>query len=195
MAISTPISTQRFVQKTFSRRELIPSSDNVLWRIEHGVVRTMSWNHTGTVIILGYWSAGEIIGQPLSRVQPYQIEALTPVTVTQLPTHAWLDAVETLFSRARQSEELLHIIRQDKVSDRLMLLLGWLARKFGRPVELGQLIDVRLTHQDLADTIGTSRVTMTRSINQFESEGILHRPRPSYIIWNEREAERKMAIA
>jgi CRP-like cAMP-binding protein len=115
--------------------------------------------------------------------------------VTQLPTHAWLDAVETLFSRARQSEELLHIIRQDKVSDRLMLLLGWLARKFGRPVELGQLIEVRLTHQDLADTIGTSRVTMTRLINQFESEGILHRPRPSYIIWNEREAERKMAIA
>ncbi len=155
----------------------------------------MSWNHTGTVIILGYWSAGEIIGQPLSQVQPYQIEALTPVTVTQLPTHAWLDAVETLFSRARQSEELLHIIRQDKVSDRLMQLLGWLARKFGRPVELGQLIDLRLTHQDLADTIGTSRVTVTRSINQFEAEGLLHRPRPSYIIWNEREAERKMAIA
>jgi CRP-like cAMP-binding protein len=53
--------------------------------------------------------------------------------------------------------------------------LTWLARKFGHPVEQGQSLDLQLTHQDMAETIGTTRVTITRLLAQFEQSGIIHR--------------------
>lgn len=53
----------------------------------------------------------------------------------------------------------------------------WLAQKFGREVEQGQLIDLRLTHTDIAEVIGGTRVTVTRLLSQFEQDGIINRPR------------------
>lgn len=40
-------------------------------------------------------------------------------------------------------------------------------------VEQGQLIDLRLTHQEIAEVIGTTRVTVTRLLKQFEREAII----------------------
>lgn len=67
-------------------------------------------------------------------------------------------------------QELIRF-RQGQVLQRLQQLLGWLALKFGRPVEQGRLIQLRLTHQDMADAIGTSRVTVTRMMRELERNG------------------------
>jgi CRP-like cAMP-binding protein len=60
--------------------------------------------------------------------------------------------------------------------------LAWLGDKFGRQVKQGKLIELPLTHQELADIMGTTRVTVTRLINQLEQEGIISRPRRHIII-------------
>jgi len=57
----------------------------------------------------------------------------------------------------------------------VLTLLSWLAKKFGREVETGQLIDRRLTHQNFAGMLGTTRVTITRTLSQFEQQGLIHR--------------------
>jgi hypothetical protein len=55
------------------------------------------------------------------------------------------------------------VIRNFKrVETALLHLLLWLGKKFGREVQQGQLLDIRLTHQDLAELLGTTRVTITR---------------------------------
>lgn len=51
-----------------------------------------------------------------------------------------------------------------------------LLKKIGREVETGHLIDLRLTHQDIAEMLGTTRVTITRTLSQFEQQGLIHRP-------------------
>jgi CRP-like cAMP-binding protein len=51
----------------------------------------------------------------------------------------------------------------------------WLGEKFGRNVEGGRLIDLRMTHQELAEAINSTRVSVTRLLQQFESEGMLRR--------------------
>jgi CRP-like cAMP-binding protein len=77
----------------------------------------------------------------------------------------------------------LEILHCRAVDASLLRLLSWLAKKFGHQVEKGQLIDLRLTHQEIAETIGTTRVTVTRLLNEFEKQGIIERlPRKSIVL-------------
>jgi CRP-like cAMP-binding protein len=67
-------------------------------------------------------------------------------------------------------QELIRL-RQGQVRQRLHMLLDWLAFKFGHPINQGRLIQLRLTHQDMADAIGTTRVTVTRLMQELERNG------------------------
>jgi CRP-like cAMP-binding protein len=90
--------------------------------------------------------------------------------------------LDALFLHTQQAEELLSIVRNERMHSRLQQILVWLAQKFGREVNSGRLIDLRLTHQAIAEVIGTTRVTVTRLLNQFEREGVISRPRRHYIV-------------
>lgn len=162
------------VLKTFRRKESLPLYSDHVWCIEQGVVRTVTWNDQGQLITLGLWGRGDIVGQPLTQIDPYQIECLTPVVAINAPLGSyspyWRDA---LLSQLWQSEELLRIIHQVSVSDRLMQLLDWLAQRFGKPVPQGRLLAPILTHQQLSEVLGTSRVTITRLLTRLEKEGRL----------------------
>ncbi|NMG07063.1 Crp/Fnr family transcriptional regulator [Brasilonema sp. UFV-L1] len=169
-------------QRLFTRREIIPARNDVLWRIERGAVRTLTWSEDGTFITLGYWGAGDLIGYPLSNVKPYQIECLTSVEVSAIPPHLWSQDVHALFSHIQQAEELLSIIHRKPISLRLWQFLGWLSGKFGRDVEQGKLIDLNVTHQEMAEVLNTTRVTVTRLLQQFEEEGTLLRHKRRVIL-------------
>lgn len=176
-SIYTSALPAKSMQRTFSRYDLIPLQSNVLLRIERGAVRTLTWSEEGTIVTLGYWGEGDLVGQPLSNVQPYQIECLTGVEASLIPAHEWVQVLDAIFQHIQQVEEILYIVRQDSIHQRLLQLLIWLARKFAREVEQGQLIELRLTHQEIAEVIGTTRVTVTRLLSQLEQEGIIRRRR------------------
>ncbi len=178
----TKASTKPLTQQVFAHRQLIPPRSDVLWRIERGVVRTSTWNEEGSRIILGYWGPGDIVGQPLSRLNPYQIECLTSVEMSILPSELWKQALAAILLHVQQTEELLNIIHRKPVSLRLWQFLVWLSQKFGRDVDQGRLIDLRLTHQELAEASGVTRVSVTRKLQQFESKGMLRRHSRRFVI-------------
>lgn len=177
MAISTltPSLLPPLQVRIFSRRDLIEPTTDVLWRIDRGAVRTLTWSEQGTVITLGYWGTGDVVGQPLSRVVPYQIECLTSVETSIIPPQLWHQTMDAMLSHIQQSEELLSIIHRKPVSLRLWQFLIWLGEKFGRDVDRGKLIDIGVTHQEIAEVINTTRVSVTRMLQQFEEEGMLIR--------------------
>ncbi len=178
MAISTLTPTSILPpspQRIFSRHDLIPPRPNILWQIERGAVRTLTWSEQGTVITLGYWGTGDVVGQPLSRVVPYQIECLTSVETSIIPPELWHQTLDAMLSHIQQSEELLSIIHRKPVSSRLWQFLIWLGQKFGRDVDRGKLIDIGVTHQEMAEVINTTRVSVTRMLQQFEEAGMLLR--------------------
>lgn len=166
----------------FRHYDLIPLKQDSLWLIEEGVVRTFTWNEEGTVVTLGYWGIGDVVGQPLFDLQPYQIECLTSVEVRCIPLNQSSPLLEAICRHIQQTQELLCIVRSERIPQRLQQFLVWLARKFGREVAQGQLINLRLTHQELAEGIGTTRVTVTRQLKQFEQEGIISRPQRNFIV-------------
>jgi CRP-like cAMP-binding protein len=169
-------------QYLFTRREIIPPRYDVLWRIEHGAVRTLTWGEDGTFITLGYWGLGDIIGYPLSKIKPYQIECLSGVEVSIIPAHLWHQDINALLSHIQQAEDLLSIVHRKPISLRLWQFLVWLSEKFGRDIDQGKLIDLNITHQDIAEVLNTTRVTVTRLLQQFEEEGTLLRHKRRIIL-------------
>ncbi len=182
-----PGSPAEAIRRQFNSRSLLPLSPISLWRIEAGVVRTMTWLEDGTAITLGLWGPGDVVGKPLSKVDPYQIECLTKVEAINFPMKDWPQREETLLACSQQLEELL-VIRSYKRTDEMLLkLLSWLAKRFGRNAAQGQLIDLRLTHQDLSELLGSTRVTVTRLLSQFEQQGLIQRLPLHRIVLKEEE--------
>jgi CRP-like cAMP-binding protein len=161
--------------QSFGRRSLLPLRQSTLWKIETGVVRTITWLEDGTVVTLGLWGTEDIVGRSLSTMEPYQIECLTPVKAIPISLGSWLPDLTLLLAHIQQSETFLLIRGHKRVEDMLLKLLAWLSKRFGREVEQGHLIELRLTHQDLAELLGTTRVTITRVLSQFEQQGIVER--------------------
>lgn len=174
-------------RRIFARRALIPLERDYLWQISTGVVRTLTYSEDGTAITLGLWGAGDIAGRALSKANSYQIECLTPVEATILPLSRWQEANEALLRHIQQVQEFLEILHCRSVDASLLRLLNWLAKRFGREIEQGQLIDLRLTHQEIAEIIGATRVTVTRTLNEFEKQGIIQRLPQRFIVLHEQQ--------
>ena len=167
---------------TFANHETVSLRPDAFWLLKRGAVKTFTWSEAGTVVILGYWGSEEVIGQPLSGLDPYHIQCLTHVEAIRIPLHQQ-DRVSAAICRSyQQTEKLLCIIRTERMYQRLLKILAWLAQKFGIEAKQGKLIQLRLTHQELAELIGTTRVTVTRLLNQFEEEGRISRPRRHCIL-------------
>jgi CRP-like cAMP-binding protein len=174
-------------QQVFTRRSFLPAQPNRLWKIEAGFVRTFTYLEDGTTVALGLWGRGDIIGKTLSKVEPYQMACLTKVAATVLPLEEWCQPTETLLAHIQQAEELMIIRSYKKVDTMLIKLLAWLSKKFGHEIQQGRLIDMRLTHEDLAEMIGSTRVTITRILGQFEQEGLIDRLSLNRIVLREED--------
>ncbi|WP_016950127.1 Crp/Fnr family transcriptional regulator [Anabaena sp. PCC 7108] len=170
------------IQHLFTRRAVIPVREDVLWRIDRGIVRTLTWSEEGSSITLGYWGLGDIVGYPLSKVKPYQIECLTSVEASIVPPHLWYQDVDALLCHIQQAEELLSILHRKPTSLKLWQFLVWLSEKFGRDLEQGKLIDLNVTHQDISEVLNTTRVTITRLLQQFEEDGKILRHKRSIVL-------------
>lgn len=171
----------------FERRTLLPLTPTYFWQIKSGVVRTATWLEDGTMITIGLWGSGEVVGTSLTRINPYHMECLTPVQTVAIPLADSYQSNTVLLLQMQQLEELTVIRAHRKIDLMLLKLLSWLGQKFGRKAASGQLIDLRLTHQDLADILGATRVTITRTLNQLEQQGFIERLPLHRIVLREEE--------
>jgi CRP/FNR family transcriptional regulator len=81
--------------------------------------------------------------------------------------------IEALSKKTRLlTSQVRELVFQD-AAGRLASLLSRLAEDFGREISEGTVIDLVLTHQEIANLIGSSRVTVTKLINRFIDEGLI----------------------
>jgi hypothetical protein len=77
--------------------------------------------------------------------------------------------------RRQRIEQRLKNLLFQPLRNRLIHLLVELADRYGRPTPEGLLIDVRLSHQDLAGIVGSSRESVTLGLGELVAEGLLRR--------------------
>jgi CRP-like cAMP-binding protein len=173
----------------YAKGEEIPLISQGIWQVCQGLVQLTTVCQNGEEIWLGWAEPSTFFGQWFSLLQTYQATALSDVHLT------WFSLAEIhasprlaqmilpqLVRRVRQAEALLAIAGQRRVEERLQQLLLLMKQEIGQPVAEGTRIGVRLTHQNLANAIGTTRVTVTRLLSKLKNEGAITFDRNRHII-------------
>lgn len=158
----------------------IPMKSQQIWVVCRGVVQLSTLYPNGEEALLGFACPSMVFGLPLTLIHPYQATALSDVdlmslTLAEVEQSAELSqsVFQHLNRRLRQTEAILALIGHRRIRDRLCHLLILLGQEIGQPSAYGVRLNVRLTHQHLANAIGTTRVTVTRLIGQLREEGWL----------------------
>jgi len=81
--------------------------------------------------------------------------------------------LQGLSSRILQTETMIETLTHRDMSSRLVSFLMVLCRDFGVASEKGITIDLRLSHQAIAEAIGSTRVTITRLLGDLKDSGLL----------------------
>lgn len=154
----------------FKRHENLPSCDEGgAWKIHSGYVRSLTWN-SGESVPLGFWSEGDIVSNAIAQAHPYQVQCLTAVSVEYLGNNYDCSQAAVL-AQVRQSNDLLRIVYCRQVEQRLLQFICWLAGAFGKTTPVGHQVLIKLTHQEIAESIGATRVTVTRLLKGLERAG------------------------
>lgn len=114
----------------------------------------------------------------------YHSVAFTRVEIISAPATSVRQAIEAdaqiglmmlqgISSRVLQTETMIETLTHRDMSSRLVSFLVVLCRDFGIPSEQGITVDLRLSHQAIAEAIGSTRVTITRLLGELRSEGLL----------------------
>jgi CRP/FNR family transcriptional regulator len=87
---------------------------------------------------------------------------------------AALDVISSFAQRLTESSVLIKDLMDNSINLRLYRTLLELAEQFGQKASgRGVLIDVPLTHQRLADMVGSNRVTVTRKLLELQKRGLI----------------------
>jgi CRP-like cAMP-binding protein len=168
--------------RSFNRRHALPNLAGFVWKIETGIVKTFTWNDEGELITLGIWGAGDIVGSLLSSNAPYEIECLTDVTVYLIAGDRLDTMVEEILAHIRANQEFIQVVRHRRIERAILGLFDWLSHRFGRVVSQGIAIDFLITHQEIAEIIGTTRVTCSRTISSLIAQGYIAKQQRYYIV-------------
>jgi CRP-like cAMP-binding protein len=175
--------------------------------LKKGKVRVYRVTPDGKQLTLDIYDRGTILGDmrllgqtPLPEAYAETIDAAVICTITpdelrrlieRYPTIG-VNIITFLSSRLREAERELEAMAYQRVGQRLARKLIDLAQRFGVETVRGTLIQARLTQQELAEMIGTTRETLAHTLADFRRRDLLDMTRHRVVI---RDAERLAEVA
>lgn len=161
------------------------------YNLVSGAVRLVKLLPNGRRQIIGFLYPGAFLGLATQGTYPYAAETLSDVVLCQFETkgfHAFLDRSPELRSELLDRANTELTIAQDQ-----MLLLGrktpterlasFLLRLADNPDGApGAVIDLVMTRQDIADYLGLTIETVSRTFSRFKAGGLIALPNRSRVI-------------
>ena len=145
------------------------------WRIDAGYLRMVSLSECGESFALGDWGPSDIVIPTSLQITNQVLFALSEISVVQCDPTAE-EQQQFILDHLQQLSALLVLSRVRPMEDRLLRVLVWLGERFGRVNSIGislSLNEMNLTHRNLAELIGSTRVTVTKSLMRLRQEGLL----------------------
>jgi len=158
--------------------------------LEHGVIAVRTQiPHGRRGVIVCHAGSGAILlppaaGESLRVLEDALIVAVPPdvrdhLLATPAAAGAIVDALSaTLAQKTRTIANLSSFHHADRVRSKLVQL----AQDHGRVSRDGIRLDLRLTHDLLAEMVGSARETVTRALEELEKEGFVVRDGRGYIL-------------
>jgi CRP-like cAMP-binding protein len=176
---------QNYRNNSFYKDELIPAREGLLYLVERGAIRltsTIQNNNSTETAFLGLVAEG----QPFDIIvrNPFTIEAYGQVDLTSVIWLHWSDldnwtdfrreVLEAFFYQYQRQLLFLSVLVQTNTSDRLLNFLKLSIEEHGEQTEQGYCLPFALTHSQIANAIGASRVTVTRLMGQLRRENLIY---------------------
>lgn len=190
----------RLIERRYPKQSTIVEeglAGDYMYVIREGRVKVVKSSDDGREKIMDFLEEGSFFGEmSLLDQQPRSasVETLEPVRLLALSRTDFLDVlrrspdlalsvIQVLTRRLRETDEQASSMSFQRVKERTRGLFERIARD---PSEDGAgRITPTLTHQQIADMIGTSRETVTRVVKQLKDDGWLGQSGKRYIIPDE----------
>lgn len=203
---------RRARMREFPRNSVIylPSDESDgAFLLGRGRVRICSNTAEGKQSILAFIDPGELFGE-LSLVQggerEERAEAAVDSTVIFLPGDELrqmmeesaalsLGVTKLIGLRRKRVERRLRNLLFRSNRDRIGHLLLELTEQYGKAVDEGVHLNIRLSHQELASIIGVTRETVTTLLGEMQLEGLLKVSRQKIVIRNLRRLAAMLDVA
>jgi len=130
--------------------------------IERGLLKVSLSSTDGQPITLGFLQAGDQLPLEFQRRATMHLEAITPVQLSEYGVEGPQPGQHSLNDWA---VDLLLIRRLTTAEQRLTALLRLLAERIGRRQKDWYVLPLQLTHAQIADLIGHTRVTVTQQLS------------------------------
>lgn len=161
--------------------------DERLYVVKRGRVRLYRLTPDGKQLTLEILDKGRIVGrmswlgQQLTDAYAEAVEdalicSFTPRELKRLIDRfpsVGVNIIRYLSDRLAASEREREVMAFRSVEQRLAARLIELVQRFGQPADGAMAIDARLTQQELADMIGTSRETLATTVTSLRERGVL----------------------
>ena len=178
-------TVQRYGKGDFVFRAGAPGSN--VYFLRRGKVKIHQLSPVGREVILWFCFPGEIFGlAEVARgggrvVNAQACESSEVLAVAQGKFIDFLDhhpriarlSMQVLSSRLRILGEMFVNLVADDVHTRIAKLILRLSARYGTRVGKEIFLNIPLTHQEIADMIGTSRQTVTSMLSALKRQGVL----------------------
>jgi CRP-like cAMP-binding protein len=175
--------------------------------LKRGKVQVYRVTPDGKQLTLDIYDKGTILGdmrllgqEPISEAYAETIDAAVICTITPDELRRLIERypiigvniITFLSGRLREAERELEAMAYQRVGQRLARKLIELGQRFGVQTARGTLIEARLTQQELAEMIGTTRETLAHTLSDFRRRDLLDTAHHQVVI---RDAERLAELA
>lgn len=158
-----------------------------LFNVISGALRLIKSLPDGRRQIVGFLFPGDIMGHAVRGHYVYSAEALKRSSLCRVPKSGLSDVMERFPKLEHKllgmaSEEIAHaqdhllILGRKHAREKVASALTGLVERLGRKEPQGWLIELPMTRRDLADYVGLTIETVSRTITELEREGYLTRP-------------------
>ena len=155
--------------------------------VNGGRVKVSKVTRDGKELTLAYRAPGDIFGETClidGGPREEMAEAMENALVTEikrgeferlLQSHAMLGyrLSKILAARRREIENKIENLVFKDVNSKLAELLMRLANEYGVDDSRGTLVALKITHQEMANLIGSTRETVSLTLSQFKRKGLI----------------------
>jgi len=158
-----------------------------MYVLKKGTVRVFKLSPDGKMITLDILKDGDIFGA-MSAIKGGTAGAYAETLedsyicairqkdlsgiIKEIPELA-VSLIEKINQKLKEAEDRIADLVFRDVPDRIASILLKLADQFGKNSGTGVEISVKLTHQELADMVGSSRETVTIVLNEFKEDKVV----------------------
>ncbi|MBF0609077.1 MAG: Crp/Fnr family transcriptional regulator [Candidatus Magnetobacterium sp. LHC-1] len=157
-------------------------ANNFMYVVIEGSVKVIQFTEDGKEIVLAARQAGEYFGElslldgkttsaTVSATSDCVVAIISKETFTVLlysSTKIIDNLLQTLCMRLRGTIETIQMLNHHNACQRLRLFFEQLSKTCGQKTDKGIIISNRLTQQEIADSIGLARQTVTELMNDWK---------------------------